>query len=271
MLYLLVQIWFWVGLSAAIGLVVGLKLQQRKATFATANQPADVARLDRELSQARAETQAARTQVEGLKSRINGLESNLSQNAADTGATDTRAEEAEAQTQVLNRRIAELEDKLSQAATTIAHNETSNIEAAPPAATSETGNETTGLRGQIASLENELEAALPAEDVTEDATAPTTDTLPPHGLKEPVDGTPDNLKRINGVGVKMEAKLFELGIYHYRQLAAFTDQDVAWVDEQLTTRGRIAREDWAGQATVLLEEQDEDAATTDTTADTRVA
>ena len=276
MLYLSVQIWFWVCLSAAIGLMVGLKLQRRKTAFAAAGRPADdLARLDRELSQARAETAAGRKQVEGLKARINDLEANLAQGAA----------EGAAETATLNRRIAELETKLDQAETTIARTETPRSEAAHPAPVANMATQTVGLREQIASLEHELEAALPAADDASDepesdtanvpanvtvTTASTAEPVPPHGLEGPLGGSPGDLKRINGIGLKMETKLFELGIYHYRQLASFGDHDIAWVDEQLKTRGRIIREDWVGQATVILEDRDE-VASDHGAADTKVA
>ena len=71
MLYLSVQIWFWVCLSAAIGLMVGLKLQRRKTAFAAAGRPADdLARLDRELSQARAETPTLNRRIAELETEL---------------------------------------------------------------------------------------------------------------------------------------------------------------------------------------------------------
>ena len=71
MLYLSVQIWFWVFLAAGIGVMVGLKLQQRQAALGAGEGSAEeVARLDRELTKARAETEIAQRQVDDLKGRI---------------------------------------------------------------------------------------------------------------------------------------------------------------------------------------------------------
>ena len=70
---------------------------------------------------------------------------------------------------------------------------------------------------------------------------------PPAALASP-EGEPDDLKRISGIGPGIEKTLHELGIYHFRQIAQFTPDHVAWIDQRLRFRGRIEREDWVGQA-----------------------
>jgi len=77
------------------------------------------------------------------------------------------------------------------------------------------------------------------------------DTAKPEGLSGPRDGKPDDLKRISGVGPKLEGTLNGLGIYHFDQIAAWTSATVDWVDAYLSFKGRIDREDWIGQAKVL--------------------
>jgi NADH-quinone oxidoreductase subunit E len=66
----------------------------------------------------------------------------------------------------------------------------------------------------------------------------------------PPDGA-DDLKKISGVGPKLEKLLNSLGIYKYGQVAAWSADDVAWVDERLTFKGRIERDDWMSQAKTL--------------------
>ncbi|MCI4644050.1 MAG: NADH-quinone oxidoreductase subunit NuoE [Hyphomonadaceae bacterium] len=61
----------------------------------------------------------------------------------------------------------------------------------------------------------------------------------------------DNLKEIKGVGPVNEGQLNELGIYTFAQIAAWTPANVDWVEDFLSFPGRIAREDWIGQAKVL--------------------
>lgn len=62
---------------------------------------------------------------------------------------------------------------------------------------------------------------------------------------------PDDLKKISGVGPKLEGILNELGIYRYQQIADFSPENVAWVNEHLRFKGRIERENWIAQAKTL--------------------
>jgi NADH-quinone oxidoreductase subunit E len=73
----------------------------------------------------------------------------------------------------------------------------------------------------------------------------------PQLYKSPPDNGADDLKKISGVGPKLEKLLNSLGIYTYDQVAAWSAQDVAWVDQRLTFKGRIARDDWMRQAKTL--------------------
>ena len=66
------------------------------------------------------------------------------------------------------------------------------------------------------------------------------------------DAAPDNLKRISGIGRVLEKVLNELGIFHLRQIADFSREDVDRVDDHLSFSGRIDREDWVGQAKILI-------------------
>jgi small subunit ribosomal protein S2 len=66
-------------------------------------------------------------------------------------------------------------------------------------------------------------------------------------------GAPDDLKKIGGVGPVLEQKLNDLGIYHYWQVAALTPEDVARIDEELNSKGRIERDSWIEQAKALAE------------------
>jgi len=66
----------------------------------------------------------------------------------------------------------------------------------------------------------------------------------------PAEGA-DDLKKISGVGPKLEKLLNSLGIYTFDQVAAWSADDVAWVDARLTFKGRIERDDWMSQAKKL--------------------
>ena len=76
----------------------------------------------------------------------------------------------------------------------------------------------------------------------------------PISLSSPRGGLEDNLKKISGIGLKVENALYELGIFHYDQIAAFTAGNIIWIDEYFSTEGRIVREDWIGQAKKLAKQ-----------------
>ena len=61
----------------------------------------------------------------------------------------------------------------------------------------------------------------------------------------------DDLKQLSGVGPALEKKLHEAGITSFAQIAAWTDAEIAEIDEKLSLRGRITREDWVAQAAEL--------------------
>jgi NADH-quinone oxidoreductase subunit E len=62
----------------------------------------------------------------------------------------------------------------------------------------------------------------------------------------------DDLKRIKGVGPKLEKLCNRLGFYHFDQIAAWTADEVAWVDQNLEGfKGRVTRDNWVEQARLL--------------------
>ncbi|WP_366139963.1 hypothetical protein [uncultured Jannaschia sp.] len=74
----------------------------------------------------------------------------------------------------------------------------------------------------------------------------------PETLDAPRTGGADDLKRIKGVGPKLEALCNRLGIWHFDQIAGWTDEEVAWVDQHLEGfKGRVRRDDWVAQARAL--------------------
>ncbi|KAG1651155.1 NADH-quinone oxidoreductase subunit E 1 [Nymphon striatum] len=86
------------------------------------------------------------------------------------------------------------------------------------------------------------------------AAAPTkkasVKTAGPVRLKKP-EGKADDLKLISGVGPKLEKTLNGLGFWHFRQIAAWKKADIAIVDDELSFKGRIERDDWIKQAKLL--------------------
>lgn len=81
----------------------------------------------------------------------------------------------------------------------------------------------------------------------------------PPALAAPA-GEADDLKRIVGIGPGIERSLNEVGIWHFRQLAALRPEQVAWLEERLPIRGRIRRQAWIDQAEDLARGAPTDAA-----------
>jgi len=73
-------------------------------------------------------------------------------------------------------------------------------------------------------------------------------------MDAPRGGKADSLVRIKGIGPVNERKLNEHGIFHFDQIAAWKKADIEAVEAYLAFDGRIAREDWIGQAKTLAEE-----------------
>jgi branched-chain amino acid transport system ATP-binding protein len=70
-------------------------------------------------------------------------------------------------------------------------------------------------------------------------------------LAAPRGGIADRLVLIKGIGPVNERKLNEHGIFHFDQIAAWKKADIQAVEAYLAFDGRIAREDWVGQAKAL--------------------
>jgi predicted flap endonuclease-1-like 5' DNA nuclease len=72
-------------------------------------------------------------------------------------------------------------------------------------------------------------------------------TLPRQMSKAPAHK--DDIKHIYGVGPALEIELNRLGIYFFRQVSLWSEQDIDFFDSQLTDfKGRIRRENWVRSA-----------------------
>ncbi len=75
----------------------------------------------------------------------------------------------------------------------------------------------------------------------------------PQGIDKARAGKPDDLKRISGIGPKNEKVLHELGIFHFDQIAAWSNDEINWIDTHLKFNGRIMREEWKQQSKLLAD------------------
>ena len=64
-------------------------------------------------------------------------------------------------------------------------------------------------------------------------------------------GAPDDLAKLTGVGPQIVKKLNDAGVFHFWQLAAMSEGDIAKLDGDLKLSGRILRDGWVDQARTL--------------------
>ena len=79
---------------------------------------------------------------------------------------------------------------------------------------------------------------------------------PSNLLTEARNGQPDDLKKISGVGPKLEGVLHENGVFHFDQIAAWGSDEIAYMDDTLSFKGRIERDGWIDQAKQFAAEQE---------------
>ncbi|WP_341864333.1 50S ribosomal protein L21 [Gymnodinialimonas sp. 57CJ19] len=92
--------------------------------------------------------------------------------------------------------------------------------------------------------------AAPAADAAQEGTRPA------NLLTEARGGQPDDLKKISGVGPKLEGLLHENGVFHFDQIKDWGPAEIAYMDDKLSFKGRIERDNWIEQATTLAAEQE---------------
>ena len=113
-------------------------------------------------------------------------------------------------------------------------------------------------RNKKEDTESETLTAVVASEASEPLTviktaqASVDDSWKPKGFTDRPDDA-DELKRIKGIGAVIEETLNQLGIYQFKQIAAWDSNNIAWVEKFLAFPGRIGREEWISQAQTLGE------------------
>ncbi|RIJ30813.1 hypothetical protein [Henriciella algicola] len=101
----------------------------------------------------------------------------------------------------------------------------------------------------FSALANSAPAKKQAPPIAAASSRPTP-IKPP--AKQTADGQADDLTRISGLSSSIELKLNEIGIWHYAQIASWTDQHLEWVDRSFGLDGQAKREGWVAQASQLI-------------------
>ena len=157
--------------------------------------------------------------------------------------------------------IANLQNQLRQISTADTHDEDENRYARMMEVV-RAQEETIARLNERLRRQRDLPPAAPRTVVAR-ATATPVDTLSgdlfedrPTTILDAPDGDPDNLQRIHGVGPILEGKLNELGVYHFRQIASFGDEEIAWISTHMSSfPNRIIRDRWIDQAERLERER----------------
>lgn len=156
----------------------------------------------------------------------------ISADDGEAGRLRSELEACQARARDCAQRVARLEDDLSMA----------RAASARPVAKA---------AGKPATAPEPEVAPEPAPAVATEAEVGTKPTT----LDAPRGGQADDLKRIKGIGPKLEALCNQLGFWHYDQIADWSDAEIAWVDANLATfKGRVTRDNWVAQARDLAAE-----------------
>lgn len=95
--------------------------------------------------------------------------------------------------------------------------------------------------------------ADPAPKKPAKSKAESDTTVEPEALADTgPDGVGDNLTEINGIGPVIEEKLKGLGITTFAQIVELDQTRIDEINEQLSFKGRIEREQWVEQAQKLI-------------------
>lgn len=133
----------------------------------------------------------------------------------------------------------------------------------PDALETETEAETTEDAGTVAevepvsgpepeeeSAESDLESAeetVATEIHPSEAMLAELEGVQPLQLDRPKDGG-DDLTRISGIGPRIAEVLNGLGIWTYAQIADWLPENQTWIENHLSFKGRVSRENWVEQA-----------------------
>ena len=114
--------------------------------------------------------------------------------------------------------------------------------------------ETAEEKAARAKARGDRKAAKAAAEAETVAPAAASAESKPLALAAARDGKADALQSIEGIGPALEKLCFELGIYHFDQIAAWGAPEVAWMDANLKGfKGRVTRDKWVAQARLILE------------------
>lgn len=176
-----------------------------------------------------------------LQTRLQNAEADARQLRSELDAAVTARGQSEADRQQCMERVAQLEKSSGDAA------------------------QVPALQADLAACREALAAAADSANSTQDVEVEDDSPVTPAAAaplaamaaSAAADGEPDDLQRIKGIGPKIAGILTELGIVRFDQIAAWTPENVAWVNDNLQFKGRIEREEWIPQAKAFIAERED--------------
>jgi large subunit ribosomal protein L21 len=102
-----------------------------------------------------------------------------------------------------------------------------------------------------AAVKTEDAAAAPKAEAKAKAEKPVAEKKAAPKKADAMSEGGDVLSTIKGIGPGIAKKLDDQGITTFAQIAAWTDADVEAIEEKLSFKGRVGREDWIAQAKTL--------------------
>ena len=102
--------------------------------------------------------------------------------------------------------------------------------------------------GRVHTIAGDSAKAVEAPAKVEAPAEKIVETAPVASAKKVEASAVDNLTEINGIGPVIEKKLVAAGVTSFKQIAEWSDEDLAKFDVELSFKGRIEREEWVKQA-----------------------
>ncbi len=255
MTWLLAHMWLALLIAALFGGLIGWAIRHLRRADAGAQPSAstslgmlDAGEASARFAELETQLQAERDEVAALRSRLDaGAAGEFVGSEPEEGSVEWRNRYLESRVRFLEKQLADAEEAIAP-------------DAAPPAAEDDENTRLVWrnryLEGRVRYLEDELSKGgsltiASVETTTTKKAAKKSVGAKPATLEAPRNGKADNLKQIGGVGPKIEKLLNGLGIYHFDQIAAWTENEIAWVNSEISFKGRIERENWVDQAKTL--------------------
>ena len=265
MFWLLTQMWLWVLIGAFFGGLIGWALRSRAC-----RQEVDALLGQRDAALAQASTssnddsdaiiQSLQANLSLEKEEVAGLKAKLAVLTNDQQSDDDTSGEGGLtwRNRYLESRVRFLEGKLANVETSPSKSEP--IETSEDIQVARLKWRNRYLEGRVAYLEEESSKQQLADDQSDSNEAKVDPNIVPGDAsgrpatyKKPRGGKKDDLKRVSGIGPKIEGILNDLGVFHFDQIASWSRKEVEWVDSYLTFKGRIDREEWIPQSKLLAQ------------------